>query len=122
MLARFSKPALALLIATTLAACSVSPEQAQENRDTRLEKQFPKPADRAGLYIVWQSSYGKFNVEYLANEISEATAVGRVGPLCRKLGQGDTAKLAERWTAMNRTVTLGDGSKAPVRAVKVNCV
>ena len=119
---RLAKPIIALALIALVSGCSVSPEQAQINRDVRLAEQFPNPADRQGMYIVWQSTIGEFNVEYLANEISEATAVSRIAPLCRQLGQGSDARLAERWTAMSRNVTLGDGNTAPVRAVKVACV
>lgn len=119
---RFAKLIITSVLIALVSGCSVSPEQAQINREARLAQQFPNPADRQGMYIVWQSTVSKFNVEYLANEITEANAVSRVGQLCRKLGQGSDARLVERWTAMNRNVTLGDGSTAPVRAVKVDCV
>lgn len=120
-----NKPAKTLTVPVLIAlvaGCCVSSEQAQVNRDNRLAKQFPDPADRKGMYIFWQSTVGKFNVEYLANDISEATALSRIVPLGQKLGQGTDARLVERRTAMNRNVTLGDGSTAPARAFKLDYV
>ncbi len=112
---------LSAILLMALSACTVSPEQAQTNRDARLADQFPNPADRQGMFIVFQDGLDKFVVEYLPQEISEATAVSRIAQLCQNVGQGTSVELEERLPKLTQNSILANGQSVPVRAVRVAC-
>ncbi|MBM7066600.1 hypothetical protein [Actibacterium sp. 188UL27-1] len=112
---RFSIAVCALL---GVAACA-SPQQSQNLRDQRLVRQFPNPADRVGLHVVFASGRG-FITSYQPQVIPEQVALARTGQVCRATGQGNQAVLANRLSGS--TATLGNGSQVPIAQFKANCV
>ncbi len=103
-----------------LASCA-SPEQAQVNRDARLAKQFPNPADRVGMYIMFQNN-AEFMLTYLPSMVSQDVAVQRMDQWCVKAGLGRVATLGAPSSTAPFTATLGDGSRAEVRSINIKCL
>lgn len=116
---RFFKGAAVLGLVGILAAC-VSPQQAEKNRATRLEKQFPNPADRVGMFIVFPSS-DQFTVSYVPSQVSQFVALRRIDQLCAGAGLGTKAVLIQQEPAFSGQKELGDGTSINVRAFSAGC-
>ncbi len=115
----FFKGAAALGLVAILAAC-VSPQQAEKNRATRLERQFDNPADRVGMFIVFAKN-DKFTVSYIPAQVSEYAALRRVDQLCEGAGLGTRAVLVQQEPAFGGPKVLSDGGTVNVRAFSAEC-
>ena len=117
---RFARGLVVLASIAVLASCA-SPEQAQVNRDARLAKQFPNPADRVGMYILFQND-DEFTLTYLPSKVSQDVAVQRMDQVCVKTGLGRVATLGAPSSIAPFTATLGDGSLAEGRSIDIKCL
>ncbi|MEJ8563004.1 hypothetical protein QTO30_18500 [Yoonia sp. GPGPB17] len=115
-----AKKLISICTLLLLAAACVSPEQAQRNREARLANQFPDPADRVGMYIMFQSNE-TFIVQYFPSEVSRDVVLSRMDQWCVNAGLGSVAVTAEEPNFRSFNATLAGGETREVRSFQVNC-
>lgn len=111
----------AFFLLFAVAGCSVTPEQAQVNRDNRLANQFPAAADRFGMHTVFGDRLSDLTVSYYPDRVSESEVLRRMGGFCARNGAGSFATIKERLPNLTRTTPLGDGSEILVQAFRIRC-
>ncbi|WP_342076769.1 hypothetical protein [Yoonia sp. SS1-5] len=76
-----------------LAACAVDPQAVTERRADLMERLFPDPTDREGLYLVFPIRTGGLNrtllITHYVDTVSREEVLRRVARYCAGLGSAE---------------------------------
>lgn len=123
---RMIKLALMAACAAAVAGCSVDPQAAAERRDNLMERVFPNPADRQGLFLAFPLESGGrvplMEIIYFVEDVSEAEVLARMGRFCAGQSASWTNGATIDRELGPQDLTLANGQVRPGRAFFLRCV
>ena len=123
---RAFKPLAAFAAATLALGACVSEETASAKRGQLIDRAFPDPADREGIFLVFPMDSGgsieTVEVIWLTDVLGQGEVVRRVQGFCaRNGGVGASGEVGIKRDIGATTVTV-DGQPRPARQVFFSCL